>query len=86
MMEFPEALVGIVFAILALISGFFLITAGIGLSLIPPSVPIFGSASQISSVIYVSGGGILVTLGCVGLYSILRNSLGGSRGRGGFNR
>jgi hypothetical protein len=77
-----EELVGIVLAILAIISGFLFITAGIGLSLVPPSVPIFGSASQVSSVIYVSGGGVLVTLGCIVMYSILRESSGGSR-RGG---
>lgn len=80
-MELPEELVGIGLAILAIVSGFRLITAGIGLSLIPPSIPIFGSASQISSAIYVSGGGILVTLGCVAMYSILRESLGFAKGR-----
>jgi hypothetical protein len=85
-MEFPEEMVGVALAILAIISGLLFITAGIGLSLVPPTVPIFGSASQISSVLYVSGGGILVTVGCVGIYSIFRDSLGTSRGRGGFNR
>lgn len=85
-MDFPEELVGIVLAIVAIVSGFLLITAGIGLSLVPPSVHIFGSASQISSVFYVSGGGVLVTLGCIAIYSILRESLGGSRGGGIFKR
>lgn len=84
-MEFPEEIVGVALAILAIISGLFFITAGIGLSLVPSTVPIFGSASQISSILYVSGGGILVTVGCVGMYSMFRD-FGGSRERGGFNR
>lgn len=85
-MKFPEELVGIALAISAIIGGFFFITAGIGLSLVPPSVPIFGSAFQVSSVIYAFGGGILVILGFIIIYSILLESLGGSRGGGRLGR
>jgi len=85
-MDLPEEFVGIAFAFAAIVSGFLFITTGIGLSLVSPNVPIFGSASQVSSVIYVSGGGLLVTLGCLAMYSILREPLGGSRGGGRFKR
>jgi hypothetical protein len=44
-MDLPEELVGIVFVFVAIVSGFLFIMAGIGLSLVPANVPIFGSAS-----------------------------------------
>lgn len=82
MMELPKEIVGIISGCIANIAGIAVIATGLGLTVIPSTLPLLGSAAQIASVIYFVVGGTLITLGCITLYSTFQSSLGNSSGHG----
>lgn len=71
-------------ALLSIVAGFLFIIGGIGLAVIPASIPIFGTAVATVSPIYLAAGFGLILLGGLVLFLVSAdtlNTVGWSRGR-----
>ncbi|WP_313692138.1 hypothetical protein [Halorarum halobium] len=80
-----ETLVLIGVALTAVILGVLVVLAGIGLAILPPAIPIFGTAAATVSPLYLVTGLGLIIIGIAVMIFILTEILDGG-GSGGWGR
>lgn len=84
-MSMKETLILIGVALAAVILGVLVVLAGIGLAILPPAIPIFGTAAATVSPLYLVTGIGLIILGIAVVFFILTDSLDGGDS-GGWGR